>query len=148
MVTCKACEMKGRGRRPRHVNGCEKGKCKGKNHYNKHYKQGYDFMSYNELYAKLYKKQKIPLPHELAKKHAGYKNGVGNKIKEVIADIANEEIQNKKIKPELKPITNVFQPKGLSKLQTPTKENQKNINQFLKTPVHKNRINYSYLLVV
>ena len=142
MVTCKACEMKGRGRRPRHVNGCEKGKCKDQNHYNKHYKQGYNYISYDELYAKLYAKKKVPLPPQLVKKHAGYKDGVRNKIKEVMANIANEGYpQNKKINPKLQPITNVFKPKGLSKLQSLTNTNKKNVNNFLKTPIHKDRIN-------
>lgn len=129
MVECKACVMKGRGRRPPHANCCSKKQ----NIYKKQYETGYEFLSYNDLYKVLYNGQKVPFPKDLKKKPTGFKNGLRNKITEVMVNVQEEGHKPKKvIKPELQPIMNkIFRPKGIMQLNNVQNSNKNNIHSFL-----------------
>ena len=143
MVDCKACVMKGRGRRPPHANCCEKGKQEKK----KMYKQGYNAIPYDKLYSQLYKGSKLNLPKLKGKPYA-YKNGLQNKIKEVNQNVQNNKDKNvvqqiPKLKHVLKPYLNdLLKPKNIEKIkkQTLNNKNNKQINYLLKTFVNKQKV--------
>lgn len=155
MVDCKACQMKGRGRRPAHV--CERvnttktkkvkadKKAKPENKVN-WYNKGYQFASYNALYKMLYNGKKIAIPATNGYPPL-YANGIRDKIKEVMNDVVLENNQENpqlhKLKSILKPIAhNVLKPKGISQIKANTlsNSNKKVVQQFIDQPVRKQHV--------
>ena len=140
-MDCKACSMKGRGRRPKHCNGCPKVK--------NHYKNGYECLPYNNLYKALYENKPIKLPPKLNKKPQQYRNGLRNKIRNVMKNVdANkpstspQHHQSLKLQKYLKPIVNnLLNPKGLSEIhEIDVNKNNDKVKHFLSKDVNKQNI--------
>ena len=137
-MDCKACAMKGKGRRPKHCEGCPK--------VRNHYKNGYECLPYNHLYQALYENKPIKLPPKVNKKPQQYKDGLCNKIRNVMKNVdQNKSVHSPKpmkLQKYMKPIVNnLLKPKGLSNIhQINTNQNKNKVEHFLKQDVNKQNI--------